>query len=294
MNSFPTLIISGDLWEIDFVVNDLFPKNGVRVLIANPESFIDIDYYDKNNVEKGNCCLMFSSNNIEFKYMLKIVQYVNPLIILHMSDEEGNNAHYLQLALYTKLYLKQYHSIHYDYSKYKNIRFIPLGYMKTGTDYFLNKKIKLSTERFYQWSFIGNQEKSDRPQVLNIMSQSSLTKFCLGNNINTTQMFDIYSESIFVINCRGNVTLDCFRTYEGSACGAIPVVVGDKIEVENTYLKEEYPPWLFATNWNEAIEKCEFLINNPKLLIEQQEKVVLWWKSRVNNCHILIKNVLDS
>jgi hypothetical protein len=34
------------------LISDLFPR--VRVLITNPQSFIDVNYYDKNNVQKGN------------------------------------------------------------------------------------------------------------------------------------------------------------------------------------------------------------------------------------------------
>ena len=42
----------------------------------------------------------------------------------------------------------------------------------------------------------------------------------IGNNI--------YSQSIFVFNGRGNVFLDCFRLYEAIIAGAIPVIVGEK------------------------------------------------------------------
>ena len=57
-----TLVFSNhSYWENDFIIYDLFPKN-TRILFTNPTAFINPNYYIENNVEKGNCCLVFSTN----------------------------------------------------------------------------------------------------------------------------------------------------------------------------------------------------------------------------------------
>ena len=283
-----TLIFSNSsYWENDFIINELFPEN-TRILFANPVTFIDPNYYIENKVEIGNCCLLFSTNEIDFTGISKISTILKPFIILQMSDEDGRREEYIRLASFTKLLVRQYHFKHYDYGKYNNnILYIPLGYKSTNNNYFITnqKKIeKLSTERKYDWSFIGDSNKHDRSAILHQLCVSKLNRYCMGNNISSIQMMDIYSDSIFVPNCRGNVTIDCFRTYEASACGAIPVVVGDICEMMETYSKENYPPWIFETNWKDAIHRCCCLVNNPELLLQYQRNNISWWKNRVNHC----------
>ena len=288
-----TLVFSNhSYWENDFIIYDLFPKN-TRILFTNPTAFINPNYYIENNVEKGNCCLVFSTNEIIYQDMVNICTFLHPLIVVQLSDEDGWRNEYVPLASLTKLLIRQYYFQHYDYEKYTNILYIPLGYKNVGKDYFKdNYPIKLSTERKYDWSFIGDSNKHDRSQILYQLSLSSLKRYCIGNSISSRQMLDIYSESIFVPNCRGNVTMDCFRTYEASICGAIPLIVGDKHELNRTYFKEENPPWIFADNWDNAIKEGLYLINNPELLLEKQQNILLWWKRRIDSCNKTISRNL--
>jgi hypothetical protein len=71
------------------------------------------------------------------------------------------------------------------------------------------------------------------------------------------EVFDLYYESIFVPCGRGNFSLDCFRNYEATIAGAIPVIVGPMNEIEWTYKFEETPPWIYAESWSEALKKCQ-------------------------------------
>ena len=289
-----TLIFSNtSYWETNFIIHKLFPKN-TRILFSNPTTFIDPNFYIENNVEIGNCCLLFSTNEVSFDDILNISILLKPLIILQMSDEDGRRGEYIPLASVTKLLIRQYYFSHYDYSKYKNILYIPLGYQSIKNDYFKDDYIhKPSNERKYDWSFIGDSYKHNRSAVLYDLSLSKLNRYCIGNGISSDQMLDIYSESIFVPSCRGNVTIDCFRTYEACSCGAIPIVVGDMDEIMSTYSMEKNPPWIFASNWQDAIKECCHLIDFPELLVKKQRKNISWWETRLYNCQQCISTNLE-
>ena len=82
-------------------------------------------------------------------------------------------------------------------------------------------------QRKYKWSFIGNIKKS-RQELL--VEMKSIVPNYHGKT-DKKNMREIYRNSIFVPNGRGNHSLDCFRLYEASACGAIPVIVGEKDEI---------------------------------------------------------------
>jgi hypothetical protein len=105
----------------------------------------------------------------------------------------------------------------------------------------------------------------------------------LMNGISPSQMFDVYSNSIFVPSERGHHSLDCLRLYEASLSGAIPIVVGNIEEIKNTFMYEECPPWIFAESWEKAIEVCKKLLRDPTLLQKRQNTVLYWWYKRVQN-----------
>ena len=290
-----TLIFSNNSYcENDFIINELFPKN-TRILYANPLTFINPSYYIENKVERGNCCLLFSINDIDFLDIVNISKFMIPAIIVQLSDKNGTNQEYVELASFTKLLVRQYYFQHYDYHKYSNILYIPLGYKGIHNNYFSNNiNNKIVTERTYDWSFIGNVDKHNRSSILYQFILSKLMRYCMSNNISSTQILDIYSDSIFVPICQEtDGIMDCFSTYEASVCGAIPIVVGDLNKLNNNiYLKEETPPWIFESNWSDAIKKCCFLINNPELLLKKQKDIQHWWKNRVKQCNQVISTNL--
>ena len=108
---------------------------------------------------------------------------------------------------------------------------------------FNQKNFHLLLEREYNSSFIG-ANKSDRGQMKDVLNKHMLRtniKF-VGNNWNINDlsysprdMFDIYNNSIFVVNGRGNSNLDCYRIYEAIVAGAIPVIVGKQEEINITF-----------------------------------------------------------
>uniref|UniRef100_A0A7S1VZ76 RXYLT1 C-terminal domain-containing protein n=1 Tax=Neobodo designis TaxID=312471 RepID=A0A7S1VZ76_NEODS len=98
-----------------------------------------------------------------------------------------------------------------------------------------------------------------------------------------------YADSVFVPAPRGWRVLDCFRDYEATRMGAIPVVVADgrSDEVERSfghYYREppgSLPPWVFAKSWTEAGDMMVALMKNMTALEEMQAANLRWW-DRVN------------
>lgn len=252
------------LWESDFFLKELLPKGDVNHIkmevIEDTQESCDV--------------FAFACRLHNFSDILKTVKRIKPRIIIMTSDEfyQENNSIYNSLGNECELFLRQYHHPGNTYTP--NTIHIPLGYTN-GCKVFDNpKKLK--------WSWFG-EVKSDRMEMLNKFKK--LNPYVIGSSASKEVMCKSYSQSIFVPCGRGNSTLDCYRLYESSMNGAIPVVVGSKEEIESTFKYEENPPWVFAESWNEAVEKCA----NSSV---DSGNAVQWWNQRVDKIRRKILEVL--
>lgn len=254
------ITIEKDLWETDFLLNDILPKGEVS-----------------HNINDSGDVFIFASRAHFYEEILSIVKKSKPKIIVCLSDEliVENLNQFNQLGNYCDLFLRQYHHPQYNYTS--NTIHIPLGYTN-GCKVFQEKKE-------LNWSFLG-QIKTDRQKMLDEFGR--ISNHFIGKSAPKDLMCKIYSKSIFVPCGRGNSSLDCFRLYEASMNGAIPVVVGSKQEIECTFKYEENPPWIFAETWNEAVEKCKSMLES-----EVDNKFILqWWKNRIQKIKTKILEVL--
>lgn len=248
------------LWETDFLLNELLPKGEV-VYDLNIKSDI----------------LVFISRIHSHKQILNIVEKTKPKIIICLSDEliSENLNDFNQLGNYCDLFLRQYHHPQYTYTP--NTIHIPLGYTNGCKTFKEEKKLN--------WSFFG-EIKSDRSEMLNEFSR--IGKNFVGKSAPKDLMSKIYSKSIFVPCGRGNSSLDCFRLYEASMNGAIPVVVASKEEIECTFMYEENPPWVFAETWKDAVEKCQSMLKYDV----DNTQILNWWKNRIEKIKTKVLEVL--
>jgi hypothetical protein len=79
--------------------------------------------------------------------------------------------------------------------------------------------------------------------------------------------------------------MDCFRLYEASSTGAIPVLVTSQTEFDTTFKYETNPGWLRADSWTEAREMVRSLLYedwNKDQLNDIQTKVKDYWRNRLN------------
>jgi hypothetical protein len=261
------IIFEQGAWETDYILSDLLPKQEV--------TFVPSQYIEQVNIPCD--VFVFSSRTHNFWNIREVVKRIKPKAIMMLSDEfyQENLYNYNMLGNYCDLFLRNYHHQFYNYTD--NTIVFPLGYTNDCKKFISNKK--------YDWSFVG-AIKSDREEMLNTFSQ--LSNHYVNTNLPKEEMCEIYSQSIFVPCGRGNSSLDCFRLYEASMNGAIPVVVGSKEEIECTFKYEENPPWVFAETWNEAFEKCTTLLETGV-----DNKLILnWWNGRIQRVRDKITEVL--
>jgi hypothetical protein len=270
-------------WEIDYI-KDIFSNIKYDIVDIDINKILsrEEDYYEENTI------LIFSSNTYTYENIMKIVLKIKPKIIIHLSDEFGDIPNYHNLANYTNLLLRQHNFKHYI--GHRNIYQIPLGYMfgmLNQNRAFINY-IKPIEDRKYDWSFIGNMKK-DRKEMI-VIFLKSMQRCAIHNNMKSCEMFDIYNDSIFVPIGRGNKSLDCFRIYESILAGSCPVIVGEKEEYDVTfYYNDDIPNFILASTWDEAVEKCRQLLDNPYKLSCLQHDNYEWLKRQFR----LIQNLID-
>jgi hypothetical protein len=286
---------STEVVEYDFILNELLPKDKDRFIRFIPHT----DVQDISNVDvfiyrcrSRSFCWDSNPDNYPwgfiptFDEVLEAVNKVKPKIIIQLSDEyvEENNDEHNQIADKCELFLRQYS--HYTHNYLDNTYQIPL---RDGAVTDTNK-IKPVLERNYNWIFVGAM-KSDREKM--IESFRSIPKeFVATEGISKDAVIDMYTDSIFIPSGRGHSSLDCFRLYEGTMCGAIPVVVGSPGEINSSFRYTELPPWVFAESWNDAVLQCKELLNDSEALQKKQEDVLNWWNNTLSNIKNKVNKVL--
>lgn len=276
-------------WEIDYIRNDILHcVNNATFLYLSRDELKTVET-DHPQVVKNNI-LVFSSNNYLFKDVLRIVKAIKPKIIVQLSDEQGRKEMFNNLSRHTKLYLRNYNYAHYPV--FDNIKQFPLGYLSGYLNNTYSLEIQKTQRPFNErpnaWAFVGKL-KQDRQKMIRVFEHLTPHKCLTDGNVSRSDMFEIYSQSIFVPCGRGNMRLECYRLYEVLLAGAIPVVVGSKEEVAETFLYN--PPFIFESSWEEALKRCRALLGSDELR-KIQESIQGWWKSNMENIHLRIANVL--
>lgn len=254
---------------------------------------IKINYFNKNTIFLGTILewekdfffhllsnfsnkkiYVFSSNRKKFINAKIEIIFFKPDIVFHFSDEVGDIPQFNELSKLTKLYFRQHSFTHYPL--YDNIHILPLGYQTGMFDKLpININIPNINDRIYKWAFIGDYSKNDERRKM-VETISLIEPFKLGK-ASPSDMKNIYMNSIFVPNARGNNVLDCFRLYEATVCGAIPILVGPKNECVHLIKYQNFPPWPTFNNWKDA--KLYMENYDTKKIQELQMRNLNWWKS---------------
>ncbi len=281
-------------WERQYVIQDLLekdPETYEKIIEANDKldynNFENWKNHEKIKEIENNNIICFNSLNNHPTVIFNIVKLLKPKIIFNLSDETGTVEIYQELANFTRIVFRQHY--HHNYkNQYSNIYHIPLGYMdKMLENDYKNITLKTPEKRKYTWSFIGSVRKN-RVHMVSVMSQ--ISPFIISSGLLPSEMKDIYRNSVFVTNERGWCKLDCFRIYEASLCGAIPVVVGSIKEINETFVIYDNPPWLFCTSWEIAVNRCKELFKDKDKIKELSKKNIEWWHTRINSIRKLIKD----
>lgn len=285
-------------WEYDYVRYDLLSDfSNIDVEKINTSNIISL--LDRQHLGQNMIVLTCRT---DLDKILKIIEHIKPIIIFIMSDEQGKRTNWTTLQDHAKLVLRQYNHIHYKY-KDNNIH-LPLGYNRN----YINKKdsnnisVRPIRDRIYNCSFIGEkkQDRGEMCEVFNAHVKKCNFQFVKTNWANALdqkysprQLFEIYNNSIFVLNGRGGTSLNCFRVYEAIIAGAIPIIVGDAEELKNTFtFHTGMPPCIFAESWIQATEICNNLLMNLNELQLKQDALIIWYRQTLLSIKLKINNVL--
>jgi len=281
-------------WEIDYVVacllKPLFQNEDISYSCHFLET-VELLAYRKDQ-EDDKRILVFTSNLVTFEELKPLLLRFKPHVVIHLSDEWGTKPDFVQLSDFTKVVLRQ-HWFPQCYAPRTNIFPIPLGFMTKFP--FASLIITPMNKRELVWSFVGtiNKPRKDMLQML-YSNLPNVPQAVHAGGVPIGEVANIYNQSVFVPNERGAVRLDCFRLYEATLAGAIPVVVGSKNELEDTFVYDnddeddnkndsQKPPWIFANTWQEAIQQCIELLadENRTKLQTLQTKNLVWFKTKM-------------
>jgi hypothetical protein len=293
------LYLENSIWDFDYIRYELLANiENIEVELFNQKNFHLL--LEREDIIDNNIFVI--NHAYKFNEVIKVVEKIQPKIIFHLSDEKGNIPEWVELEKYTKVLFRQYNYNNYNYSN-KTTYQIPLGYVTNylGKRTSLIVERKKMTEREYNSSFIG-AKKADRGQMNDVLNKHMLRtniKF-VGNNWNINDlsyspkhMFDIYNNSIFVVNGRGNTNLDCYRIYEAIVAGAIPVIVGKQEEINTTFnYNNSIPPFIYGESWENVVVICNELLNNNEKLEEKQQELLFWWENQISIIKEKIKEVI--
>jgi hypothetical protein len=273
-------------WEKDYIISDIFGNK------------MDVEFFNQDNIlnllgrnDLINNCIFCINCGINFDIIKRVVEFLNPVSIFWLSDEYGHYPESTILSQYTKFVFRNYnHSTLYNYPK-TSFHF-PLGYVSGFLSGNESRRLLMNKmdNRQISCSFVG-QLKSDRYEMCSIFNKMPNSYIKPVNNdwnitalpVSPKDTFQIYYNSVFVLNGRGNMSLDCFRVYEAIVSGAIPVVVGSQQEFNNTFEYHGYSPTIIqAESWDKAYEICSALLSDTPALQAIQDINVKWWTHQID------------
>lgn len=162
------------------------------------------------------------------------------------------------------------------------IYFIPCGFNERLVQEA--RKLPENLERDFIWSFVGNL-KGDRRVMLECFravqpsfSSSGHSKFMEDLPISDKKVAEVYRRSFFVLCPFGSLAPDTWRILEALECGAVPVSVMMKGEVD--YFKFIFGdhPFIVEKSWESASQRIAELGRDP-LAIEGFRQAAISWYS---------------
>jgi len=174
----------------------------------------------------------------------------------------------------------------------KYVMALPLGYsngMARG-----GRAIGRATTRKYVWSFVGQANKSSRPDVARglatiephfMYSTDNVPGLSILNHVNgkprrfpPSEFSQFLFDSAFSPCPMGNANLECYRVYESLECGAIPILEKRLTLDYFRKLLGDHPMPTFRS-WTEARHMIGKMLRNPDDIDRLQEECMQWWDS---------------
>ena len=150
---------------------------------------------------------------------------------------------------------------------------------------------KPSRERKYIWSFLGQVNKSTRPECLRSLLQvkpnywyasdgwESGVKLPTGETGEGKPKMhypEVLRDTVFTICPMGNVAQECLRTYEALQVGSIPVLERRLTMDAHRSVLGEHPLPTFAS-WKKAAVWMREIAGQPEQMDQLQRDCMTWW-----------------
>ena len=272
-------IWGGDV-EADYIVD----------ILTNDGKYNNIDFlsvprnFNLSKIKKVDI-ISYNSTKYNSNFISNIITTLKPKILLHFSDERGNNTGYIDKC-FSKVNLVYRQYSFPNVEKHSNTKILPIGYHTWGKKYKRDNILPIKNRK-YIWCFTGSN-KGNREELLKQLSNIKPNFNKKTKPFETTEM---YSNSKFAICPIGNINIECHRNYEAMYNGCIPITICDDKDKVDIYKNQfEIPlPFYFVTSISEVIN----IIENTNIieLQKMQEDCLNWCK---NISKIIRTNIIES
>jgi len=271
-------------WEEDFIATELLEKGTIRIKTDNP-------FLLEKELSGRSCALVVSATNHggpDLSVVRQAVSKLKPQVLLVISDEKATCPEFDSLIEDVAYYGRQYchASRNPQYRRLRNVNYIPLGYMN-DTKLTEVSHVPDIKSRKHHWGFVGRTTHGGRRRMLETFTLWMGTGD-VRSGVPPAAVSECYLNCIFVPQGRGGTTVTCFRHFEASMAGAIPVLCfnteGDgardnAVEIQDLIETMDNPPWLVFDTWEEAAKSCQDLLMRPIELQRIQDSILKWWEA---------------
>ena len=194
--------------------------------------------------------------------------------LIHLSDEElkhdrkiYKNADFVLRPFFNPFIIKN------------NCFYIPAGFQN---GYLMNLSFTENDfKRKYTWSFAGTIYRFRKEMVNELRKTSNYflhetSSFFSEDKLDTKELRNIYSQTIFAPCPAGFLNPDSFRIMETLELGCIPIV---KKFMKIDYFKFIFGdhPFIVVNNWSDANKEIEKYLENRDLLLKKQIDTHSWY-----------------
>lgn len=217
-----------------------------------------------------------------------------PLLLIHLSDEEGLDGDELYPMLpETTVIWRNFPHSRFAALKQKMQTF-PIG---PRSDFLAVHELKPAQSRHYPWAFMGTIWGSGSRRLATSLFMRAIpqgffhggTQFGVGLPLADYQA--VLANSVFALCPEGDRHLDTFRLYESLQMGCIPLVVDVRAEAL-PLLGHDFPlPWF--SSWPEALAFAQWHLSQLHQLNQLQAHVFSWWKKRCLSLSMAMRQSLE-
>ena len=59
--------------------------------------------------------------------------------------------------------------------------------------------------------------------------------------------------------------------------------MGTDLEIAGAFNYDPPPPWLFASDWDQAVIMCKNLLEHEEKIIAKQQEILNWWSQQIKS-----------